>query len=118
MNSSLFFRVSVFLLFFVGLTACSRVISPEEAANHVGENVTVEGKVFSVYISRKDNSFLNFGGVYPKQVFMAVILARSGSEIDVRKYDQKRVSISGLVQLYKGKPEIMVKSENQIKIMP
>ena len=51
------------------------VIKDSEAANHIGETVEVRGMVSSVHTSRKDNSFLNMGGVYPNQAFTGFIKA-------------------------------------------
>jgi hypothetical protein len=45
----------------------STVIPDTEAEKHIGQNVTVEGVVTAVSTSRKGNTFINFGGVYPNQ---------------------------------------------------
>jgi hypothetical protein len=45
------------------------VISGTEAAQHVGQRVTVEGVVIAVTNSGKGNTFINFGGKYPHQTF-------------------------------------------------
>ena len=44
-------------------------ILPEEAKEHVGENVSVRGLVEQVSVSKKGHAFLNFGGRYPNQIF-------------------------------------------------
>jgi hypothetical protein len=41
-------------------------VSPSEAANHIGEEVVVEGVISDVgYSARSDTTFLNMGGKYP-----------------------------------------------------
>ena len=45
----------------------STVIPDTEAEKHIGQDVTVEGIVTAVTTSRKGNTFINFGGVYPNQ---------------------------------------------------
>jgi len=105
-----------FLILLISLTACSKAMPPEDAAKHVGESATVKGKVSSVSVSKKGDSFLNFGGIYPNQVFTAYIPPTS--RVLVGQYDQKVVAVSGKIQLHKGKPEIIVSSPSQIKILP
>jgi hypothetical protein len=107
------------LLLFFFLPACSHAIPPDDAARHVGETATVEGKVFSVFVSKKNNAFLNIGGDYPNQPFTAAMLAHSAESdliSNAKKYEGKTVAVTGKIQLYKGKPEIIVNSENQIRI--
>jgi hypothetical protein len=45
------------------------VITDAEAAQHVGQKMTVEGVVVAVTNSGKGNTFINFGGRYPHQTF-------------------------------------------------
>ena len=56
--------------------ADTSTISASEAAQHIGQNATVEGVVTAVTTSGKGNTFINFGGVYPNQ-----------SEPDVHRMD-------------------------------
>jgi DNA/RNA endonuclease YhcR with UshA esterase domain len=89
--------------------------TPEEAAKHVGETATVTGKVDGFHQSGKGNIFLNMGGAYPNQAFTAFIPSGSAAQFaNAQQYDGKTVSVSGKIQLYKGKPEIIVNSPSQI----
>jgi hypothetical protein len=45
------------------------VIPDTEAAQHVGQQATVEGTVVKVFTSKNGNTFLNFGATYPNQTF-------------------------------------------------
>ena len=45
------------------------VIPDTEAAQNVGQHITVEGVVVKVFTSKSGNTFLNFGGRYPAQTF-------------------------------------------------
>src|SRR5215469_117108 len=47
----------------------STAISDIDAAQHVGQQATVEGTVAKVFTSKNGNTFLNFGGAYPNQTF-------------------------------------------------
>ena len=95
------------------------VIKDSEAADHFGETVEVRGTVSSVHTSRKDNSFLNMGGVYPNQAFIGFIKAGTDVSLDasfIKSLQSKEIGVVGKVQLYKGKPEIEIDEKEQIKI--
>ena len=89
--------------------------TPAEAAKHVGETATVTGKVDGFHQSGKGNIFLNMGGAYPNQAFTAFIPSGSAAQFaNAQQYEGKTVSVSGKIQLYKGKPEIIVNAPSQI----
>ena len=92
-------------------------VKDSEAAQYVGKNVEVRGLVVAVYTSKKGNTFLNFGGKYPKQTFTGYIPA--GSELAGDRWtvtlQGNVIGITGTVELYQGKPEIKVMSRSQIK---
>src|SRR6184192_49076 len=89
--------------------------TPAEAAKHVGETATVTGRVDGFHQSGKGNIFLNMGGAYPNQAFTAFIPSGSAAQFaNAQQYEGKTVSVSGKIQLYKGKPEIIVNSASQI----
>jgi DNA/RNA endonuclease YhcR with UshA esterase domain len=85
-------------------------------AQYIGQNVTVEGVVTAVSTSRKGNTFINFGGVYPNQTFTGWIPASTplASDPAIQSLQGKRIKINGLIELYHGKPEIRVFSRDQI----
>jgi hypothetical protein len=92
------------------------VIPDSQAAQHIGQNVSVEGVVMAVSTSRKGNTFINFGGVFPNQDFTGWIPAGTplASDASIKSLEGKKVKISGLIELYRGKPEIRVFSRDQI----
>jgi len=98
------------------LAQTSTVIPYPEAPQHVGENVTVEGIVSAVSTSKKGNTFINFGGVYPNQTFTGWIPAGTllASDPSIQFLQGKRIKITGLIELYRGKPEIRILSKGQI----
>ena len=106
------------LLPFLFATAAAQagVISDRDVMKHVGERVTVEGTVTGTHVSAKGTEFLNFGDRYPDQDFTVVIFARSAGAIgDVAKYYGRRIDVAGTIELYRGKPEIVVNAPNQIR---
>src|SRR6516225_10118025 len=84
------------------------VITDTEAAQHVGQRVTVEGVVAKVFTTKSGNTFLNFGAPYPAQSFTGWIPAGTplASDPSLQSFQGKKVKITGTIQLYRGKPEI------------
>ena len=94
----------------------STVIPDTEAEKHIGQDVTVEGIVTAVATSRKGNTFINFGGVYPNQTFTGWIPAGTplATDSSIPTLQGKNIKITGRIELYRGKPEIRVLSKSQI----
>lgn len=95
-----------------------KTIDVKEAVNHIGERVRVRGAVFSVRKSRKA-VFINFGNGTEKD-FMAVIFKDSLSAfsvkgIDPMSYRGKVIGVTGVVKMYRQRPEIIVKAPLQIE---
>jgi DNA/RNA endonuclease YhcR with UshA esterase domain len=91
-------------------------VSDAQAEQHIGQNVTIEGVVTAVSTSRKGNTFINFGEVYPNQTFTGWIPAGTplASDASLQALQGKKVRITGRIELYRGKPEIRVLSKSQI----
>jgi len=93
------------------------VIKDSEAIKYLGKEVEVRGRVVSVTTSPLGTTFISFGGEYPNQTFAGFIAA--GSKIASHKrltmIRGKTISITGTIELYKGKPGIEVVSADQIK---
>ena len=98
------------------LAQTSTVIPDSDAPQHIGQNATVEGVVVAVSTSKRGNTFINFGGVYPNQTFTGWIPAGTplASDPSIQSLQGKRVKITGLIEIYRGKPEIKVLSSSQI----
>jgi DNA/RNA endonuclease YhcR with UshA esterase domain len=96
----------------------SAVVTDTEAAQHVGQKVTVEGVVVAITNSSKGNTFINFGGKYPHQTFTGWIPKESdlagGSTL--AGLEGKKIKITGTIDLYKGKPEIKVMTKDQLAL--
>lgn len=88
-----------------------------EAAAHVGETATVVGTVVSVTRVRSGNIYLNFGAAYPHQTFSGAILNPTDSALlNLNSLRGKRVGVRGTIKLYKGQPEILITSREQITV--
>jgi DNA/RNA endonuclease YhcR with UshA esterase domain len=92
------------------------VIKDSEAIQYIGKEVEVRGRVASVTTSPLGTTFINFGGEYPNQTFAAFIAVGSPIAADQRltMMQGKTISITGIVRLHDGKPEIEIVSADQI----
>ena len=99
------------------LCGCSRSVPSSEAARHIGERCTVEGYVASIHATGRGTVFLNFDNTYPNQTFTAVSLHGELSAGDLQPFAQHTVRVSGKVEDYKGKPEIVLHSLDQISVV-
>ena len=92
------------------------VIKDSQAMEYVGKEVEVRGRVASVTTSPFGTTFINFGGEYPNQKFAGFIAAGSAIAADQRltMIQGKTISITGIVRLHDGKPEIEIVSADQI----
>jgi len=103
-------------LFFALASAFGATVSVTEVGSHVGQTVTVEGAVSGVYTARSGVTFIDMGGPYPNNLFAAVIFSDDAARVgDVSGLTGKTVDVSGTVKLYRGKPEIIVRSRDQLK---
>ena len=65
---------------------------------------------------RSGVTFLDLGGRYPNEAFMAVIFSGDAGKFpNVHALEGKTVDITGPVRLYKGKPEIILRDAGQLK---
>lgn len=86
-------------------------IDAKDAAAHVGENVEVTAKVYG-YKALEGLTLVNLGAAYPDQV-MTVVLRGAAAGI-AGEIDGKTIRVTGKVEMYKGKPEIVVKDAKMI----
>lgn len=89
-----------------------------QAKDYVGQEAVVVGRVSDThYAEDSDTVFLNMEGEYPNQCFTGVIfssdLHRFNNPEDY--YFGKMVKIRGMIEMYKGRPEIVIQSPNQIE---
>jgi hypothetical protein len=96
-------------------------IKIDEAKNHVGDSVKICSKIYDTkyFKSSQDPiTLLDMGDKYPNNPLSIVIPA------DVRKlfktppeeyYKGAHVCVTGKIQIYKEKPEIVIRSAEQIQ---
>jgi micrococcal nuclease len=94
------------------------VVSWEEAHRHIGRHVVVEGTLVRTHRAKKV-LYLNFHPNW-KKYLTVVILGRNLARFpkDAEKfYRGKTVQVRGEVTLYKGRPEIVVRSPEAITLL-
>jgi endonuclease YncB( thermonuclease family) len=89
-----------------------------EAAAHEGQIATVCGHVASTrWLGPGRKTFLNFERPYPNQPFTVVISAGAREAFERSpedEYEDQDVCVAGVIELFKGKPQIMLSGPAQI----
>jgi DNA/RNA endonuclease YhcR with UshA esterase domain len=98
------------------LPARAQTIGPAETKAYVGKPVTVQAAITDVHVAKSGATFIDMGGEFPDNNFVAVIFADDAAKFpDAAALEGKTVTITGTVQMYQGKPEIILKSASQLK---
>lgn len=80
--------------------------------------MTVTGKVAQVTI-RPSIVFLNMDQPYPNSPFTLVIFSDNASKFgDLKTLTGKAVEATGKIKKFHNKPEMVLESTNQLKILP
>ena len=100
-----------------------QAIKVNEAYKYVGETKIVCGKIVSTkYLKRASGGpiFLNFGRDYPNQQMTGLIWFGRFSEYFSYKPEKflkrKNVCVKGYISEYKGKTQMEIRTEKQIKL--
>jgi hypothetical protein len=94
-------------------------LTPDEAANHLGQKATVCGVVaatkFDAHLDGQP-TFLDFGRPYPDEVFAAVIFGADRAKFGTPEatLQGKRVCVSGSISVYQNKPAIVLNDPRQL----
>jgi DNA/RNA endonuclease YhcR with UshA esterase domain len=92
-------------------------IGTAEAIKHYDEELAVTGKVAQVTV-RPTIVYLNLDKAFPDSPFTAVIFARSTNGFgDLSKLKGKDVEVNGKIAKYHDKPQIVLESTNQLKVI-
>lgn len=72
----------------------------------------MSGEVVQVRTTRRGTTFLNMGGTYPNQTF--TIVSFRGDRTALKNYRGRTISVHGTIQVYRGKPQIVIEATEQI----
>ena len=100
--------------------ADSSPISAADAIKFVGSSATVCGQVASAKYASSTNgkpTFLNLDQPFPNQIFTVVIWGndRAAFPYAPESLAHRKICVTGKIQLYREKPEIVVSAPDQIK---
>ena len=95
-------------------------LSTSEAMAHLGEEATVCGKAVGGYYARGSYgqpTFINLDDPYPDQKFTIVIWGDHRDRFDMpeRSYTGRDICVSGVIESYRGIPQIVVERPSQIE---
>jgi hypothetical protein len=125
------FRLALHALALLGLggalltplaRAEEETVAAQDAHLHVGRQVTVCGSVAATaYFAhlRGEPTFLNLEKPYPDQPFTVVIWGQYRGQFPRspdQLYRDQVICVTGNVELFRGKPQIQVRSPSQIRI--
>jgi hypothetical protein len=97
-------------------TAPAPTIGTADAKSHIGQTAVVEAAVSDVRTARSGVTFIDMDGRYPDNRFVAVIFVSDLAKFpDVKGLAGKTVAVSGPVELYQGRPEIILRSAEQLR---
>lgn len=95
----------------------AQTISAADAKSHIGEKATVCGRVASertATSSKGEPTFINLDAAYPNQIFTILIWGEDRPNVGVLPSEGSRVCATGLIQDYRGVPEIVVRNGVQL----
>jgi len=107
------------LIGFISLTYAQETITSEDAAKFIGQQKTVCGMVASAHYDAKSKcTLLNLDKPSPNHVFTAYIGGSDRGKFEKppeELYYGEAICVTGMIELYQGRPEIIVKDPSQIK---
>lgn len=94
-------------------------IAAKHAFKRIGDRTTVCGEVARANYrkgSGREPTFLNMADTYPKQPFTVVIWGESRDQFDYppESLNGKFICVTGVIETYRGKPQIIADSQKQI----
>jgi exonuclease VII large subunit len=92
-------------------------ISASEAAKYYNQQMTVTGKVAQITI-RPKVVYLNLDHKYPHSPLALVIFPSNTNQFgDLNALEGKNIEVKGKIRNYHNRPEIVLESTNQLKVI-
>jgi len=90
-----------------------------DAASQAGQTGCVSGRVLKVFASKRGITFFDFCQDYHDCPFTSVVFSSDKNKFgDLQSLAGKQIEIRGLINVYQGKPEIVVRDPEQIHVAP
>jgi len=110
----------------IGLSCfAQKEIKLEQVKDHVGDSVKLEGMIYGIKVFEDDDknptlSVINLGAAYPNQL-LTIAVYPSYKTKDIVFPDERfmggKAVVFGKIEMYKGKPQVVVRSPNQLYIV-
>ena len=112
---SLFVALLIFTISFS--VKAQKEISLQDIAKHVGDSVSVTGKVFGTKaVSNGKLLLINVGGAYPAQLLTIVLNEELQKALEgPLKSELQQIKVAGKVELYHDKPQIVIVHPSQVQ---
>jgi DNA/RNA endonuclease YhcR with UshA esterase domain len=111
-------RLAALFLFTILLvnSYAQKVIKTDSVKAYVGKEVTVKGTVSEITVTKSGLTYLNIDGKFPDNKFTALVFKRDAEPFgDLKVWEKKKIEITGKIEDYKGKPQIVLTKPDQIK---
>lgn len=93
-----------------------KVISIDEVNSNLGNKVQISETISQVIEAKNGKVYLNIGGKYPINKLSAVVFKNNvGTLGELKKYENKLVNIKGTLSNYKGRAEIIINDNWQLR---
>lgn len=113
------------LLFAAVIFSChlwaQNTVSADSLSYYEGQLIRVCATVTGIHVStgKSETTFINFGEPFPNNSFSLVIFQKDAESFSYKPaefLDNKKLCITGKVEMYKGKPEIIITNEKHIRV--
>jgi DNA/RNA endonuclease YhcR with UshA esterase domain len=110
------------LLLAFSAAKAQKSIQLEEVKDHVGDSITVSGRVYGIkYLEQAKGAptLLNLGAAFPNQLLTVVIFGEDRKRLALepeKQFADAQVLVTGKLELFKGKPQIVITDKSQITI--
>jgi hypothetical protein len=90
-----------------------------DAGSHAGGTGCVSGRVLKVFTSRGGNTFLDFCEDYRDCPFGSMIFSSDKSKFgDLQSLAGRQIEIRGFIDVYRQRPQIIIRDPEQIRLAP
>ncbi len=99
----------------------AQTVPIDSVASYEGKTVTICSKVQGVFTTRgeKKTTYISFGNPYPNATFTAIIFDGNLKNFKYNPSEylkDKNVCLTSKVVMYKGKPEMILTNEEEVKV--
>jgi len=93
-----------------------KIIKTDSVKAYVGKEVTVKGTVSEITVLKSGLTYLNIDGKFPDNKFTALVFKRDAEPFgDLKVWEKKKVEVTGKIDDYKGKAQMVLTKPDQIK---